>query len=76
MQAAMALVQFLLQKFDGVFCPNAYAGPTVAPTERKYSVTKEGCLEIVFALKTFDMYLDSQTFTTQTYQHVSSGWNF
>lgn len=41
-----------------------------------YSVTEEGCLEIVFALKTFDMYLDRQTFTTQTYQHVSSGWNF
>lgn len=63
----------LLQKFDSVLRPDAFASHTLLPAERTFSVTKKECLAIVFALKKPDTFLDGARFVIQT-DHQARSW--
>ena len=56
----------LLQYSDGLIFPVAYASRKLMDRERRYSVINRECLEIVWGIKKFVMYLYGKLFTHQT----------
>ncbi|XP_075527109.1 uncharacterized protein LOC142559392 [Dermacentor variabilis] len=69
----LGLGAVLLQEFDGVLHPLAFASRALLPAEKNYSVTEKECLAIVFALRKFDVYLDGTKFVVQT-DHSALSW--
>lgn len=69
----LGLGAVLLQEYDGVLQPLAFASRSLIPAERNYSVTEKECLAIVFALRKFDVYLDGTKFVVQT-DHSALSW--
>ena len=56
----------LLQEFDGVLRPVAFASHTLTPAQRNYNVCELECLAIIFPLQKFNMYLDGARFVIQS----------
>ena len=69
----LGLGAVLLQEYDGVLQPLAFASRSLVPAEKNYSVTEKECLAIVFALRKFDVYLDGTKFVVQT-DHSALSW--
>lgn len=69
----LGLGAVLLQEYDGVLRPLAFASRSLLPAKRNYSVTERECLAIVFALRKFDVYLDGTKFVVQT-DHSALSW--
>lgn len=69
----LGLGAVLLQEYDGVLHPLAFASRSLLPAEKNYSVTERECLAIVFALRKFDVYLDGTKFVVQT-DHSALTW--
>ena len=47
----------LLQIYDGIYFPVAYASKKLSSAQMSYAVIERECLAIVWALETFEMYL-------------------
>ncbi|KAM7314905.1 uncharacterized protein ISCGN_004689 [Ixodes scapularis] len=62
----LGLGAVLLQEHEGVLGPVAFASRSLTPAEVNYSTCEQECLDIVFALKRFDIHVDGTTFTIET----------
>ena len=56
----------LLQEFEGVLHPIAFASRKLLPRETRYSTIERECLAIVWAIKKFELYLYNRQFVIQT----------
>ena len=56
----------LLQEFEGVLSPIAYASKKLLPRQQRYSVYERECLAIVWAVDKFKVYLFGKPFILQT----------
>lgn len=56
----------LMQEFDGVEFPIAYASKKLLPRERNYAIIEKECLAIVWAVKRFEFFLYGRAFEIHT----------
>ena len=56
----------LLQQHEGKLFPVAYASKKLLPRERNYSIIEKECLDVVWAVKRFNVYLYGAPFVLQT----------
>lgn len=64
--SATAVAAILMQEHDGVEHPICYSSRTLNDAERRYSATERECLAVVFAIKSYKVYLTGTHFTIQT----------
>ena len=56
----------LMQEYDGVMHPVAYASRKLNEAEKRYSVEERECLGMIFGLKKFNRYLYGKEFVMET----------
>ena len=56
----------LMQRFDGLLHPLAYASRKLNKAEQNYSTIERECLAIIWAVSKFDLYLFGKPFVIQT----------
>ena len=60
------LAAVLLQIYDGIYFPVAYASKKLSSAQMSYAVIERECLAIVWALEKFEVYLYGREFVLQT----------